>query len=132
MDLLHVALAASSEEAADSFYAELLGLEKAAPKQLPAAIGRALFGIDRELTIINYTGQGARFEVFVCPEALPQPRRVEHACIAVDDLAAFLRRCDGLGVETIRVPKGDSTITFVKDADGNLFEIKGRTKGTAG
>lgn len=121
MGLLHVALAAGSEEKADRFYVGLLGLEKAEPKLLPAAIGRALFGIERELTIINYTGQAARFEVFICPTA---PRGVEHACIAVDSLPELLCKCDELGVETIRVPKGDSMITFIKDPDGNLFEIK--------
>jgi len=122
MELLHVALASSSEERADGFYVGLLGLRKAEPKVLPAAIGRALFGIDREMTVINYTGAAAHFEVFICPAA--PAGRVEHACIAVENLPEFLRRCESAQVETIRVPKGESLITFTKDADGNLFEVK--------
>ena len=125
MDLLHVALTASSEDRADKFYVDVLGLKKAEPKVLAAEICRALFGIDRELTIINYTGAAAHFEVFVCPAAPAPPGRIEHACIAVERLPEFLRRCEEAQVETIRVPKGESLITFIKDADGNLFEIKG-------
>lgn len=124
MDLLHVALASSSEDRADGFYVGLLGLKKAEPKILAAEISRAIFGIDRELTVIHYTGGSARFEVFVCPAPPTQVRRVEHACIAVEDLPEFLRKCENAQVEIIRVPKGESLITFIKDADGNLFEIK--------
>ena len=121
MELSHVAVACGSEENADRFYADLLGLRKAEPKRLPVAIGRALFGIERELTIINYLGDSARVEVFICPAA---PKTVEHSCLAVDDLGEFLRRCEELGIETIRLPKGETIITFVRDRDGNLFEIK--------
>jgi len=124
MDLLHVALTCSSEERADEFYARLLGLEKAQPKVLPAEIDRALFGVDRELTVINYIGKAAHFEVFVCPAALAPGRRIEHVCVAVESLPEFLRKCEELRVEVVRVPKGASLITFVKDTDGNLFEIK--------
>jgi len=124
MDLLHVGLTASSEERANEFFVDLLGLKRAEPKILPAEICRAIFGIDRPLTVINYAGESAHFEVFISGAAPAPARRIEHACIGVEDLSKFLRRCDTLGVEVIRVPKGESLITFIKDADGNLFEIK--------
>jgi len=126
MDLLHVALTASSEDGADGFYVDLLGLKKAEPKILAAEISRALFGIDRELTIINYTGEAAHFEVFVCPAALTPAGRIDHACIAVENLPEFLRKCETFQVEIIRVPKGESLITFIKDADGNLLSAQCR------
>jgi catechol 2,3-dioxygenase-like lactoylglutathione lyase family enzyme len=124
MDLLHVGLTASSEDRADRFYVDLLGLKKAEPKVLAAEICLAIFGIDRELTVINYVGESAHFEVFVCGAAPAPARRIEHACIAVENLPEFLRKCEKFNLEMIRVPKGESLITFIKDADGNLFEIK--------
>ena len=55
----------------------------------------------------------------------PAPaRRIDHVCIAVESLPELLRRCEGAGVVVLRVPKGESLITFIKDTDGNLFEIK--------
>jgi catechol 2,3-dioxygenase-like lactoylglutathione lyase family enzyme len=124
MRLLHVGITCSSEERADKFFVELLGMQKAEPKVLAAEICRALFGVERALTMINYVGESAHFEVFVCGAAIVSARAIEHACIEVEDLSAFLRKCDSLGVEVTRVAKGESLITFIKDADGNLFEIK--------
>jgi len=131
MDLLHVALTSSSEDRADGFYVGLLGLKKAEPKILAAEISRAVFGIDRELTVINYVGGSAHFEVFVCRAAPAPARRIEHACIAVENLPEFLRKSEKSQFEVIRVPKGESLITFIKDADGNLFEIKEKRKTSA-
>ena len=122
--MLHAGLTASSEKRADEFYVGLLGLKKAEPKILAAEICRAIFGVDRELTIVNYIGGSAHFEIFIGGETPIPARRIEHACIGVEDLSEFLRKCDTLGVEVIRVPKGESLLTFIKDADGNLFEIK--------
>lgn len=124
MRLLHVGITSGSEERADRFFVDLLGLQKTRPKVLAAEICRALFGVDRDLTMINYVGESAHFEVFVCDTATTRGRAIEHACIEVEDLSEFLRKCDSLDVEVIRVPKGESLITFIKDADGNLFEIK--------
>ena len=50
--------------------------------------------------------------------------RIDHVCLAVDKLEAFLEKCRNMGVEIARVPKGDAVITFIKDYDGNLFELK--------
>ena len=124
MRLSHVGLTASSQERADEFYVGLLGLKKSEPKTLAATICRAIFGVDRELTIINYVGKSAHFEVFIRDAGAAPARPIEHACLAVEDLSEFLRKCDTFPVEVIRVPKGESLITFIRDADGNLFEVK--------
>ena len=50
--------------------------------------------------------------------------RIDHACLAVDKLEALLQKCRKMGIEIVQIPKGDATITFIKDYDGNLFEIK--------
>ncbi len=127
MDLVHVALASGSEDRADGFFVGLLGLTKAGPKVVAADVCRAIFGIGRELTAIVYTGGSARFEVFICPDAPAPTERVEHVCIAVDNLPEFLGKCEQRQVPIIRVPKGGALITFIKDPDGNLFEIKAKT-----
>ncbi len=124
MHLRHVGIACSSEENADRFYRDLLGLEKAAPKLLPAALSQAIFGVDQDLPMLNYAGPHAHCEVFVC-DTETVTDRVTHACIEVPDLAAFLKRCADLGVDVNRVPKGNAVLIFIRDFDGNLFEVKG-------
>jgi catechol 2,3-dioxygenase-like lactoylglutathione lyase family enzyme len=129
MNLRHVALVCSSEENADRFFGRVLGLNKAEPKTLPRALSLALFDIDRDLAVINYTGDGAHFEIFIAGRAPRRAQPIEHVCLDVPDLPAFLARCRDAGMTVIQVPKGDSVLTFIRDADDNLFEIKEQKNG---
>ena len=124
MILRHVALICSSEEKSDKFYKNLLGLQKSEPKTIPPALSKALFDVDSELKIINYRNEYLHFEMFFTDRTRSSAGRIEHVCLEVDDLAAFLERCRTLQVKVVQVPKGDKMLTFVSDDDGNLFEIK--------
>jgi catechol 2,3-dioxygenase-like lactoylglutathione lyase family enzyme len=125
MILKHLALTCSSEENSDKFYQSLLGLKKSAPKTIPPSLSKALFDIDAELKIINYHNDCLHFEIFLTGLSKIDIRRIEHACLEVDGLDAFLEKCRGLQVNIIQVPKGDKLLTFIADDDGNLFEMKG-------
>ena len=124
MILRHLALTCSSEEKSDKFYKSLLGLQKSEPKTIPPALSRALFDINSELKIINYLNDDLHFEIFLTPHKNSSVRRIEHICLEVDDLAAFLEKCRTLQVKIVQVPREDKLITFIADDDGNLFEIK--------
>ena len=138
MQILHVGLACRSEAESDRFYQDLLGLSKQDPKTLSRDLAHAIFGVDRELTMINYVGDDVRFEIFItdtpgdtasdtpgntpCDPSGP----ITHTCLAIDDLEALLTRCRALAVEVARIPRGNYTVTFIKDYAGNLFEVKDR------
>jgi catechol 2,3-dioxygenase-like lactoylglutathione lyase family enzyme len=124
MDLKHVALTSSSEENADAFYAELLGLTKSDPKTLPGELSKAIFDVDNELVMINYRDENVHFEIFVPGSGGGNSRQIAHTCLRVDDLEVFLEKCQGLNIDVSRIPKGDKDLIFIKDFDGNLFEIK--------
>ena len=126
MILRHVALTSSSEEKSDNFYQALLGLNKSKPKTIPPALSKALFDINSELKIINYLDENLHFEIFFTSPNNSSVRRIEHVCLEVDDLAAFLEKCRTLQVKIVQVSKEDKLLTFISDDDGNLFEIKGR------
>jgi catechol 2,3-dioxygenase-like lactoylglutathione lyase family enzyme len=124
MILRHIALTCSSEERSDKFYKNLLGLQKSDPKTIPPSLSKALFDINSELKIINYLDDFLHFEIFITRHNTSGIRRIEHVCLEVDDLAEFLEKCRTLQVKIIQVPRGEKLLTFVSDADGNLFEIK--------
>ena len=124
MILRHVALTCSSEEKSDKFYKSLLGLQKSEPKIIPPALSEALFGIYSELKIINYLNEYLHFEIFFASHHNSSVRRIEHVCLEVHDLAAFLAKCRTLQVKIAQIPKEDKLLTFISDDDGNLFEIK--------
>jgi catechol 2,3-dioxygenase-like lactoylglutathione lyase family enzyme len=136
MKLKHVAVVCTSEENADRFYADLLGLEKAAPKTIPASLSHAIFGIDSELTIINYALEDLHFEIFIYDGIKEDTDRIEHTCIEVGDLEAFLEKCRALDVEINNIPREGKPLIFISDYDGNKgkvstkFEVRS-TKGKA-
>lgn len=124
MNITHIALTCSSEDKADRFYAGLLGLQKQPPKTVAAEVSGAIFGIDSELKVINYINEKIRFEMFVDNAGISNWRRIDHVCFEVEDLETFLQECRRAGADIIQVPKDDYLITFIKDFDGNLFEVK--------
>lgn len=123
---IHTALVCRSEDYADRFYKELLGLEKAEPKVLPADLSQAIFKMDSELTIINYTGDGMHFEIFLCDRPADSTPKIEHTCIEVESRSTFAEECRKRGISVNQIPKGNKTLLFVQDFDGNLFEVKSR------
>jgi len=126
MKLRHVGLTSGSEKNSDKFFGELLGLRKMEPKTLPAALSQALFNVKAELKVLNYESDQSHFEIFIGAPEKRGVKPIEHVCLEVDDLAAFLQKCRSLKVNILQVPKGDTLLTFINDDDGNLFEIKER------
>ncbi|MDD5708033.1 MAG: hypothetical protein PHR35_19110 [Kiritimatiellae bacterium] len=124
MNWVHMGLACRSVANADRFFVGVLGLTKSEPKNLPRPVSEALFGVGADLAMIYYTGEGLQFEVFVDPNRKTSNDGIVHACLAVKDREAFLRRCEEHAFKVMRVPKGEALLTFVHDDDGNLYEIK--------
>ncbi len=124
MNWVHMGLACQSETNADRFFISVLGLTKSEPKTLPGQVSKGLFGLDADLVMLNYTGDGLQFEVFIDPNREPSNDPIVHACLMIEDCDAFLARCEDHDLEIIRVPKGTSVLTFIRDCDGNLYEIK--------
>ncbi len=51
-------------------------------------------------------------------------KNLGHTCLEIDDRNAFIKKCEIMEVEILKVPKGESLLVFVRDYDGNFFEIK--------
>ena len=125
MQIGHIALVSSSEEKAKRFYKDGLGLKELRSMVIPAALSKSLFGIDQELKVIDFGNERIKFEVFILKNEGAFPlRKLDHTCLEVEDRDALLIKWKGLGFEVLQVPKGDSLVVFLKDGDGNLFEIK--------
>ena len=132
MLLKHVALVCSSENNSDKFYKDLLGLEKKDTKVLPKTLGRQIFNLDAEYTIVNYADKTMHFEIFLSKQGGAHQTGLAHICLEVDDLSEFLKKCRSSGTHTRQIPKENGVITFITDFDGNLFEIKERIRSLGG
>jgi catechol 2,3-dioxygenase-like lactoylglutathione lyase family enzyme len=126
MRVKHVALTCSSEETSDQFYGQLLGLKKVRSKILSSELSSEIFNVEQEFKIVDYQNENMNFEIFVSNQQTSNSKKVEHICLEVDDFDLFLEKCNEIGVHILRIPKGNSFITFIKDFDGNFFEIKAK------
>ena len=124
MKIIHSGLAASSEEKADRFFIDILGLEKSVPKTLDRKLAQAIFGINDELLIIHYQGGTVHYEILVYQEYKAPEKQIAHSCIQVTDLINFVNKCRDEGLKIVEIAKGSVVITFISDYDGNLFEVK--------
>ena len=124
MRLHHAALVSSSEANADKFYEDILKLGKIKTYVLKSDLALKIFEIDAECTLILYGNENFAVEVFV-PGRVPSKKEpFTHLCLEVKDREEFLARCRSASLEINLVSRGDSQICFVRDLDGNLFEIK--------
>ena len=124
MRLVHAGLVSSSEERADHFFGDVLGLEKTRRSALSAELANRLFGVDAGCEIVYYASGDLELEVFLTRPPETAGSRIGHLCLEVASRSELLARCAELGIAVREAPKGDSRIVFIEDADGNLFEIK--------
>jgi len=124
MKIIHSGLAASSEEKADYFFIDILGLEKSIPKILDKKLSQAIFGINNELLIIHYQGGTVHYEILVYQKYKAPEKQIAHSCIEVPDLIHIVNKCRDAGLKVVEIPKSSGVITFISDYDGNLFEMK--------
>jgi catechol 2,3-dioxygenase-like lactoylglutathione lyase family enzyme len=124
MRLRHVALVSSSETNADKFYEGILKLRKIKTSILKSDLALSIFEIDAECPLILYGNEDFSIEVFVTDRVPYKKTPFTHLCLEVEDREQFLTSCRSIGLEVNIVDKGDTQICFVKDLDGNLFEIK--------
>ncbi len=122
--LNHIALRNRSVELADKFYHQLLGLEKIYQFNLEAELVNKIFGIKNDFFVIIYGNSNFRIELFIGPQEIPFTPTLNHLCIEVKDRNKLYEQAQSLGLETTVIPKGDRKNIFIRDFDGNLFEIK--------
>jgi catechol 2,3-dioxygenase-like lactoylglutathione lyase family enzyme len=114
MRIGHVALVSSSEEKANRFYRDVLGLRELRSTVIPASLSKSLFGIDQEFKVIDFGNDQIKFELFIANnEGVFPLRKLDHICLEVEDREAFLKRCKGMGFEILQVPKGDSLVVLL-------------------
>ena len=125
MKLHHAAVAARTEENADTFFQGLLGLGRIKASTLQADLASRIFGIDCECGLLLYGNEDFAVEVIVTDPLPEQKETFTHLCLEVEEREKFIERCRSAGLEIRLVPKGESLLCFIRDLDGNLYEIKG-------
>lgn len=126
MKLEHCALTCRSAEEADSFFTGLLGLKKLREFTIPKDLAGEIFGERSDRDVVRYGNRDFDLEVFITGEEYEEKRTLSHLCLEVEDGEAFIEKARQMKYDTKKIPRSDgrSYYLFVRDASGNLYEIK--------
>jgi catechol 2,3-dioxygenase-like lactoylglutathione lyase family enzyme len=126
MKLEHIAVASNSEEDADRFFIDLLGMKKMRSLTISADLTKQFFGINKEQKIIRYSSQNLEMEVFITNDTSKVRDRFTHFCISTENCENLTNKASSMGFTVIKIPRKESNAYyfFIKDAFGNAYEIK--------
>ena len=120
----HAAVVCRSRDNADRFYGGILGLQHIKTATLDPTLAEQIFGIARECQYMLCGNEQLTVEIFITDTDDKKSLSFEHLCLEVTNRDQFAETCETQGLEVKRIPRGDTQLIFVRDYDGNLFEIK--------
>jgi hypothetical protein len=122
----HIAVGYNSEEEADIFFIDLLGLSKIRMKSVPPDLMEKFFGLEQEQKFIVYGNDDSNFEVFITNDMSKANDIFTHSCLLIENRDDFVNKASSMGFDLVKVPRNDGNgyYLFIKDAFQNLYEIK--------
>ncbi|MFX1391785.1 MAG: VOC family protein [Promethearchaeota archaeon] len=126
MQIEHIAVGYNSEEEADKFFIELLGMKKLRTKTVSAELMEAFFGVKRDNIFIQYGNEGLTFEVFITKDKSKAKDIFTHSCILINNRDGLVDKATSMGFEVTKVPRqdGNGYYLFIRDSFHNLYEVK--------
>lgn len=122
--IAHVAVTVSSADKAREFFKEVLNCKFMYNYGLDATASNALFGINLPTQVYIYMSEEDWIEVFVQTDYKRSNGNFDHVCFRIEDIPGVVARGQKLGYSFIRHRTTNKTVLFVKDKDGNLYELK--------
>ncbi len=122
----HIAVGYNSEEEADKFFVDLLGLNKIRSRSVPSDLMKKFFGLYQEQKFVVYGKNNSNFEVFITNDKSKAKDIFTHSCLLIENRDDFVSRATSMGFNVVKVPRNDGTgyYLFIKDGFQNLYEIK--------
>ena len=126
MKIEHVAIGYNSEDEADKFFIDLLGLKKIRSKSVSEDLMQSFFGVKKESKLVIYGDKDSSFEVFITNDDSKAHDIYTHFCLLIENRDEFVVKATSMGFDVIKVPRnnGEGYYLFIKDLFDNLYEIK--------
>lgn|SRR6056297_3508497 len=122
MELWHVALQINDIQEVKSFYEKLLDFEVQYEFEIDQETAYQIFGVNKPLQVVKMQKDKMFLELFVDPQ--PLKMIYHHMCIAVDDPGKLAEQSSRSGYQVISKEREHGMLYFIKDATGNMFELK--------
>ena len=122
MKLAHIALSVSDYKEIEKFYTNVLGMKQIKNFVLKKGLAANIFGINEEITVFLLQRDKVVFEIFITTEYRKQA--FDHVCISIKNREEFINKVLLKEYKVIRIKRELFDLIFIKDKDGNIFEIK--------
>lgn len=122
MRLEHVALTITDRKEITNFYHEILGMREIRNFSLDKDLAREIFAIEKETTVFHLQKEELLLEIFLMPGQFEHG--FNHICISLTNREEIVKKAAQHAYKCIRLPGQNSDMIFIKDASGNIFEIK--------
>ena len=122
MELEHKALSVSDYKEIEKFYINVLGMKQIKNFVLRKELTSNIFEINEDINVYLVQKDRVVFEIFVTTENRKQT--FDHICISIKNREKFITKVLLNGYKVIRIERELFDLIFIKDKDGNIFEIK--------
>lgn len=118
----HLALTIQNTDEIHQFYENILGFQIVKTFELEVELANKIFNIHKPTQAFFMEGHGLALELFI--DKNKKQAGFNHWCLSIPVREEFLKNAEKHNVEIIRIPRGSYDLIFIKDASGNIFEIK--------
>ena len=122
MKLAHIALSVSDYKEIEKFYTNVLGMKQIKNFVLRKNLASNIFGINEEIIVFLLQRDKVVFEIFIT--TVYRKQAFDHVCISIKNREKFINKVLLNGYKVIRIEREIFDLIFIKDKDGNIFEIK--------
>lgn len=122
MKLEHIALTISDPAEIKNFYQDIFGMNEVRQFILKKNLAEKIFNIPRDTSVFYMQKDKLFLEIFISPGQNKQ--NFNHICLAVKDRELLVEKTCKKNYECIRIERELSDLIFIKDKNGNIFEIK--------
>ena len=122
MELNHIALSVTSHQEITNFYQDILGFQTMRVFDLKEELSEKIFGIPADVAIAVLTRDELSLEIFI--SNAPTKHGFGHVCLNVEKRDEIIKKAKAMNYKVVNVDRGSYDLVFIKDKNGNLFELK--------
>ncbi len=122
MELNHIALTVTNHQEITNFYQDILGFQTMRVFDLKEELSEKIFGIPVDVAIAVLTRDELSLEIFISDT--PIKNGFGHICLNVEKRDGIIRKAKAMNYKVVSVDRGSYDLVFIKDKNGNLFELK--------
>ncbi len=122
MELNHIALTVTNHQEIIDFYQDILGFQTMRVFELESQLSWKIFGIPDDVAIAVLSKDELTLEIFISNK--PIKPGFGHICLNVKNRETIIRKAKAMGYNVVSIDRGSYDLIFIKDKNGNLFELK--------